>query len=907
MALSIAPAPRAAPSQPVPEAGLIPTKLHSPRPRPAIVPRQRLTGRIEDGLWRKLTLVSAPAGSGKTTLVCEWLAQTTVPVAWLSLDEADNQPLRFLSYLLGAVRSVRPEVGQPPEALLQTMDAAQLERLLTALLLIPLGESETPFVLVLDDYQVIHNPMLHQALAWLLDNLPEGMHLLMTTRQDPPLPLARLRVRDELNEIRPADLRFAESESRVFFNEIMNLDLSDEDIRAIERRTEGWAAAIQLSALSLRSQGNRQSFIQALRGDHPLFADYLVEEVLAGLDPALRDFLLHTAVLERLSGPLCAVLTDRPDAQAVLEQLETANLFLIPLDDRRQWYRYHHLFAELLRQRLERDHPGAGAGLRRQASQWFESKGSICEAFQYALQGEDQDWLLELAQRWGESLIKRSELDTLRRCLEALPDELRDQRPWLLVLDGWSAVLSNACRQAEAIAERGEQLIATLLQAPENLCHLGDFLAIRAFAATRSGDPERGRTLARQALEQLADEAHLVRGVIALNLGMSSLAAGDLATAEEALGEARHACFQAGNYLATVAAVSIQAWLRRIQGQLSAAWRVCEEFLEQGRRDRMAMLPMAGYLWGEQAWVLYERGRFDQALEKTSVAIRRVSAIGDFTHLVPAQLLLVLIRLAMGDRQEAGAALEEANALAERGNWIDTMGQLRGCRALVALAQGNMAEAERWVGDLSLEDLNPAPPSLVLIEARLRLALARKDHSPLATALNRLIAWYEAQNRRGQALELRVLKAVALGTAGHPSQAVDELELAVKQAQPEGYLRIFAQDREALAPLLQGLSDPTARSYLAVLNTAPDTPAPAPVPAPTEELAGLPLEAISARELEVLSLVARGLANRDIAAKLFVSVGTVKTHLHHILGKLDVRNRTEAVHRARRLGLIDPG
>lgn len=904
MALSIAPAPRPAPPQPAPDAGLIPTKLHSPRLRPAIVPRRRLTERIEEGLWRKLTLVSAPAGSGKTTLICEWLARTTAPVAWLSLDEADNQPLRFLSYLLGAVRGVRPEVGRPPEALLQAMDATELEGLLAALLAIPLGESEEPFALVLDDYQVIDNPVIHQSLAWLLDNLPEGMHLLITTRQDPPLPLARLRVRDELNEIRAAELRFAEAEARVFFNEIMHLDLSDAEVQAIERRTEGWAAAIQLSALSLRGHADRPAFIQALRGDHPLFADYLVEEVLAGLDPALRDFLLDTAVLERLSAPLCATLTGRSDAQAVLEHLESANLFLIPLDDRRQWYRYHHLFAELLRQRLERDRAGTGAELRRRASRWFEAKGSICEAFHYALQADDQDWLLALAERWGESLIKRSEMETLRRCLAALPDELRDQRPWLLVLDGWSEVLTNACRRAEAIADRGERLLAALPQTAETLCYRGDLLAIRAFAATRAGDPGRGRELSRQALEQLAEQAHLVRGVIALNLGIGSLAVGDLATAETALEESRHACLQAGNYLAAIGAVSGQAWLYRLRGRLTEAWRVCQEALALVERERVAMLPMAGYLRGEQAWVHYERGQFDLALEKTTAGIRRVQAIGDITHLVPAQLLLARVRLALGDCQGALAALEEAGALAERSGWSDSMGELRGCRALAALHRGELADAERLVGGLALADLDPAPPSLALIEARSRLALARGEAEPLPAALERLIDWYEARDRLGQALELRALRVLALAAADREADAAAALEQAVGLARPEGYLRIFIRDRQALAPLLRRLSDPAARTYLAALDTPPVARA-AP-PAPAGDLAGLPLEPLSARELEVLTLVSRGLANRDIAAKLFVSVGTVKTHLHHILGKLDVRNRTEAVHRARRLGLIEP-
>ncbi|MDX1607175.1 MAG: AAA family ATPase, partial [Candidatus Competibacterales bacterium] len=430
--------PRSRRGSPTPPAELIPTKLQPPRIRPQLVGRSRLYERLDQGRERQLTLVTAPAGSGKSTLLAQWLRHSRYPAGWLALEESDNQPARFIRYLVAALRRACPALDDPVEPLLQATTAGlDLPQLLASLIVLPLADEPQPRILVLDDYHLIHNDSLHQAMDWLLAHLPAALHLVIASRHDPPLALARLRVRDELIEIRAADLRFNHDETAAFLRQAMDLELDDADIATLESRTEGWAAALQLSALSLRDCPDRPALIAALGGNHRPIADYLVAEVLDRQSGERREFLLRCALLERFCGPLCMAVTGRADAQAELEALERDNLFLIPLDHRRRWYRFHHLFAELLCRRLEQQRPAEIPVLLRRAALWHWQAGQVHEAITYARRAGDRELLVELLEAEGENLLMRGDTDAVRGWLEGLPDRLYRQRPRLAVLEGW--------------------------------------------------------------------------------------------------------------------------------------------------------------------------------------------------------------------------------------------------------------------------------------------------------------------------------------------------------------------------------------------------------------------------------------------------------------------------------------
>jgi LuxR family maltose regulon positive regulatory protein len=910
----------------VPFGGLIPTKLHSPRARPDLVARGPLVEKLERGLWKKLTLISAAAGSGKTTLVTQWMRDTTTAVGWLSLDEADNETHRFLTYLIAALRNVQPGIGDGVEALLHTPGPIDWQHLLTGLVIIPLARDSEQRVLVLDDYHVLENPEIHTITAWLLDHLPPSLHLLLLTRQDPPLPLARLRVRDELSEFRAEDLRFSGAEAEELYNRIMRLGLSAEDVVRLEERTEGWAAAIQLSALSLRDQTDKHAFVEALQGDQRPFADYLVQEVLDHQPPEVKDFLLKTSVLRRMCGPLCSALLGRDDGQPMLERLERTNLFMVPLDNRNEWYRYHHLFAELLRRRRDEELPDEAPALHRRASEWYAEQGLAYEAVDHARRSGEQDWLVSLVERWGELMFMRSELETLHRWLEAIPEAVRRTRPWLAVYDAWCTLPGAGIDPTEAALGWAEQALEAGPElAPNERTRLSaHILVIRSFVASRRGDPAWGIELARKALESSPPDALLLRSIVNISLGSNLLSLSDYDQAMPCLKEARMAACQCGNFYTAATSLCAQSFIHRIQGRLRETERICREAMEIVRREGFARSAADGHIRLEMAWLHFERYQLAEALAELSYCLSECIVAIDLSFLIPAHALLVRVQLALGDRAGVDRALARADALPPRAEWnAEAMAELSGARALAALVGDDLDECRRWLGDYALADLRATASQHALNMVRVRLAVC--EGYDVEKALQRQIAQAEAEGRFGHSMEWRVMKAVALkarGPAvalkarGRAKQAVVELEHAVVElehavvlAKPEGFLRVFAEQWPALAPLRGQLRSPEMRDYLAVLDGVRSVAPPrAAAAAPPPVTAAVELdEPLSARELDVLELAARGLSNQAIADKLFVSVGTVKTHMHNILSKFAVRNRTEAVHRARALGLILDG
>lgn len=874
--------------------GLLPTKLHRPQLRPDLVARPRLSKSLEQGLWRGLTLISAPAGSGKSTLLAQWLTETRVPVGWLALDEADNHPGRFLQYLVAALHRAHPALDATVDRLLQSAGAVDPEQLLTATVVVPLAEHDQPLALVLDDYHVIDDPVIHRAIAWLLDHRPPTLHLIITTRHDPPLPLARLRVRDQLNEIRAVDLRFNHAEARDFFRESMRLALSDADIDTIERRTEGWVAALQLSALSLRGCTDRAEVLDALRGDHHLIADYLVQEVLDHQPPERRRFLLRSAVLERLCGPLCAAVTGQADAQRVLEELDAGNLFLIPLDEQRRWFRYHHLFAELLRRRLEQELPDETTGLHRRASAWFRARGLIHEAVAHARKAGDRELLVELLDTEGESLIIRGETETLRDWMSGLPDVSYRQWPRLAMLQGWCSATNGDYPRAAEVVALGDRGLAenNALSAAERFILGGHFTAIRSFVASCTGDPEHGLALARQSLARLPDDQHLVRSVMALSVGNNHVIQGRLADAVDPL----EVAFEAGRRSENYYVASCAAWCLAQIGSELGDLEQTRIWTERNRRmleqAHCSHLPLSGLVSTGQALLAYERWDLETARREAEESLRQANLLRDIGFSILSRLLLARVLIDSTETEAADVLLIEAQVRAEAQLWPDPWQELLGTRARLALVQGDFQACRALLG-------GPAPvigPTTIPHHAgnliRLRLALVERRIGEYLEPLETLMDQAEAEGLRRHALELRLLVTAALLQAERPEAAFDQLRRALQTARPQHWRRPFAELAVWLVPLAARL-DPGEREFIGINGAS--------LP-----VAGL-IEPLSGREQEVLDLLARGLSNQAIAKRLFVSVGTVKTHVHNLLGKFQVSNRTEAVHRARRLGLLSEG
>ncbi|MGD1993579.1 MAG: hypothetical protein PVI59_10325, partial [Anaerolineae bacterium] len=507
---------------------LLKTKLHIPPTRPERVSRPHLIDRLNTGRHRKLTIISAPAGFGKTTLLSDWINQLDSPAAWISLDESDNDPTHFWAYFVAALKGIQVDVEDVSQVMFQSPRLPPVESTLTPLVN-QLDMVSRPFVLVLDDYHVIETPAVHEGLAFLLKHLPPQMHMVIATRVDPPLPIARLRGRAQLTALYQADLRFTSEEATDFLNQVMGLDLSAENVTALEQRTEGWIAGLQMAAISMRGHDNAASFVRAFTGSNRYILDYLSEEVLRQQRQYVQTFLLQSAVLDRLSGPLCdAVIgTADPaaiDAQSVLEYLERANLFIVPLDDERRWYRYHHLFAGLLRRRLQRETPHLVPKLHHRASVWYEENGLMAEAVGHALSAGDYERTADLIERAGWATFTRGEMTTILGWISALPERLIRSRPKLSVLNAWAMAKSGHLEDVEACLADID---------PHQLP--GEVAAVRAYVAGVHGDLSRAVELARHALDHLPEENLLLRAIVAQNLGVAYHWSGDSAAAVRTL------------------------------------------------------------------------------------------------------------------------------------------------------------------------------------------------------------------------------------------------------------------------------------------------------------------------------------------------------------------------------------
>ncbi len=899
---------------------LLKTRLCVPPIRPSLVQRPRLTDRLNTGLDQRLVLVSAPAGFGKTTLLSEWISRGNVRAAWVSLDEDDNDVTCFLAYVVAALQTIEPEIGEAALAMLQAPKAPEVTSALTHLVNEIAGIPDH-FVLILDDYHMIKAQPVHDALTFFLDHSPPQMHLVISTRTDPPLPIARLRGRGELIELRQTDLRFTCDEAAEFLNRAMKLGLSTEDVAALTSRTEGWIAGLQMAAVSMQGRRDIPEFIAALTGSQHHILDYLVEEVLERQPEHVQSFLLQTCILDRMSGSLCDEVIGSPllvigSSQAMLDHLEHANLFVFPLDDHQQWYRYHHLFADLLRNRLQQTNPDHVPVLHRRASAWYEQKGFVAEAIDHALSADDFERAANLVSKQAESLWAHGEYITLSRWLGTLPDALVSSWPELTIHHAVVLFMAGRLDEVEQHLQMAERVFWS---SPDHSSSRSDeklqgmIAMVRAYLALFRGDARGMAQFSRQALEYLPEENSMWRSGAAMILGDAYSWSGDIASAIRNYTEAMAISQAIGNVYYALMAVAKLATTEAQGGHLRRAAEVCRGGLQLAQESGLAKTSRAGVLIALLGRILSEWNDPDTALEYAQTGVTLCEQDRNVITLGYTYAALATVLAARNDIQGIEDAFQKLEKLAREvqvPNWI--MASAAAWKAYSLIKQNKLEAAARFLQErgLSLDgELALMHVYEYLMLARLFVAQGRvSEATPL---LERLAQTSEAHGRIGWLIGILAVQALAYQAQGDTAQAMESLTRALVLAEPEGYVRVFIGEGEPMAQLLRhALSRGTATEYVAKLLAALEKEKKD--ERRTQEqgassavlrLSSDMVETLSERELEVLRLLNTDLSSAEIAQELVVSANTIRSHIKSIYGKLNAHSRYEAVARAKELGL----
>jgi LuxR family maltose regulon positive regulatory protein len=881
-------------------APLLATKLYIPPPRSKVVLRPRLIERLNAGCAQdcRLTLISAPAGFGKTTLVSEWVATFGRPVAWLSLDERDNDPARFITYLVKALQTVHAAIGEALLPALQSPEPLQIETILTTLL----NEISTipeNFLLVLDDYHAIDSQPVDQSLAFIIEHQPSQMHLLIATRQDPGLPLARLRARGQCTELRAADLRFIPAEAAEFLNQMMGLNLSEADIAALEARTEGWIVGLQLAALSMQGHQDTTSFIQSFTGSHHFVLDYLVEEVLHQQSENIQTFLLRTSILERMCGPLCDAILPDPSVpgQATLESLQRLNLFIVPMDNERRWYRYHHLFGDLLRKRLGQSLPPEGiAELQLHASQWYENNDLMLEAFKHAAAANDVDRAGRLMESEKMPLHVRGTATMILGWLESLPKAVLDARPafwWMqaamLLVIGQVTGVEEKLQATEAALALAALPGAEMDESSRDL--IGKISAARANVAIMYVQAETILVQARRALEYLDPNNLSDRSMAIRSMGFAYYIQGDLTEAGQAYAEACSLAQAAGDIVESSLASIRLGQVQEAETQLHLAAETYKSVLPLIDEYSPHNSPVA-YLG--LARIYYEWNDLDAAEkygDKSLQLARQYDQLVD--RLVLSEVFLASLKLARGDATGAIGRLLQAEQVSLQKNYTFRLPDIAYARARIHLFQGNVDEAAQLVQQYAIP----------LMQARVLIAQGNPSEALALVETQRQQA--EGKRLPQKLLLVMAVQSVVLFAQGEKDQAVQVLAEALTVAEPEGFIRLFVDEGPLMAQLLREAAsrgirpDYIVRVLAAFEGEMNDERPPVSVPG-----SSFLLEPLSQRELEILKLIAQGFSNREIGERLFLALDTIKGHNRKIFDKLEVQSRTEAIARAHELGLI---
>ncbi|HSR33477.1 MAG TPA: LuxR C-terminal-related transcriptional regulator [Anaerolineae bacterium] len=933
-------------SQPAP---LLATKLHVPPPRPNLVSRPRLVQQLDDGLrmGRKLSVLSAPAGYGKTTLLIEWIhgrggLTSPLQIAWLSLDEGDNDPVRFFAYLVAALQKTDPRIGQGVEHLLGAPQPPSPETLVAELIndlaaLSP-GDGPPDLLLVLDDYHAIANLAIHEAIGLLLERQPAHVHLAITTRQDPPLPLSRLRGRGQVTEIREQDLRFDLDEAADFLSRSMGLDLTAGDVATLEARTEGWIAGLQMAALSMvnRDPESAARFIAGFTGRHQFILDYLTDEVLAGQPQPIQEFLLHTSILDRLCAPLCHALVGEggdwapqvgpapmPNThsaisgiQHLLETLDAANLFILPLDDERQWYRYHRLFADLLQARLQATHPTLVPELHRRAAAWHQQNGLGAQAVRHALATGDFVFAAAVIEQAISRLETWSHIHsaTYLDWYRALPAEVVHPRPKLRLFAARALYATGQIQAGERAVDELEQQLEGSTSGPESAMLearrlLDHILTDRASFSAVRGDHHQAIEIAQRVLDRLPEDDALARVRPISVLGLAHLRAGDLDEAGRAFTQVIAAMTAAPStrapdlQFAAVPLVCNLAEVQFLQGKLHEAFQTLERAVQMGTIDgrRTAGTGFADLV---MAKIHYEWNELQVAECHVLEGLEQLRQGHIPASFGAGYTLLAHIRQALGDPQAAQEAMRQAVQIAATSSIPRLSVQASAHQARLWLAQDEDDRAARWAHDY--QQLGPTSYLREFEDLTLaRVLLARDDASIALDLLDRILPPAQAASRLASVLEIHALRTLALATTGDLDAALDALAQALELAAPEGYVRLFLDAGEPMARLLyhasrRGIEPAYTRDLLAAFDVDITGQVPSSVAHPPTSI----VEPLTPRELDVLSLLAEGLTQPEIAERLFISKSTVKTHMRNLYGKLEVRSRREAVAAAEQLGLL---
>ena len=873
---------------------LLKTKISIPPPRQQLVSRTQLLTRLTEGTERPLTLISAPAGFGKTTLVSNWVDTATdrCRVAWLSLEKDDSDLERFVSYLIAALQVVEPEISRLPTFLPGSMRTSTPRGLITQLLN-EIADLSSSIVLVLDDYHTIEDPAIDTALSFVVDHLPEQLRLIIATREEPRLPLARWRALERITEIGLEDLRFSDEEAALFLHQTMDLDLDLEWVRSLELQTEGWIAGLQMAALSLqghvRTEGinNLAQVVEAFGGGHRYVIDYLAAEVLRQQPEPIRNFLRQTAILERLCAPLCDAVTGCGDSKNILAKLERANLFLVRLDDHRQWYRYHQLFADFLCADLP---PNERARLHQQASAWYETAGFGAEAVKHSLAAQDISTTVRLIRANAEEMACRGEFPTLLAWLEALPDDVVYAHSDLCGYKAWLLYLRGRIEEAEEYA--------TLAHAAENVgshpTHHGTMLAFQAFLAINRGEPEQAGPLAQEALNALSDSKSFFRTCALSLLGHAQRLSGDRRRAIETLHQAVQLSQKLGNHLITLDAVGYLAPLMYAQGRLREAILLCREVIDRYVDGRGKPFAAAGLVYVPLGVLYYETDDLESARHYLTTGVALCQQQGMVYYTLLGQRALAKVQHMQGEHEAAWNTLAAASRLAEQSENPRRRRLVDAVIAELQLWEGNVLAAADTLGATSTLTQSSSSEFERLTYARLLLAQNQPRQAERVLAPLEEIA--RKEERSGSLIMIYVLQALSQRALGNRSAALERLKQAVSLAASSGYRRTFLDAGPAVSALLAQVRSVAPAFVTELLASFPQDRG-------TVAAGRLP-EPLGKTQLEILRLVDFGLTNQEIADKLGIALGTVKWHLNQIFGKVQARNRTEAVAKAREHGLL---
>ncbi len=922
-------------------APLLSTKLYIPPLRATQVPRPRLIDSLNAGLNSRLILISAPAGYGKTTLLSNWIAACQMPVAWVSLDESDNDLVRFLYYIVSALQKIEPKIGETTLSMLEFIQGTSIETALTTLLN-EIAGMPAPFALILDDYHTLSAQTIHDAMTFILNHIPPQMHLVISTRSDPPLPIARLRARGQMIELRQNDLRFTADEAVRFLSESTRLNLTAGDIATLVSRTEGWITGLQMAALSMQHHEDISGFIAGFTGSQHHILDYLIEEVLKRQPEHIQAFLLQTSILDRMSGSLCDAVTSSlapspssgnqgRSSQAMLEYLEHANLFVLPMDENLHWYRYHHLFADCLVQRLYQQAPELVSELHCRAARWYAHNGFEAEAISHLLAAGD--WLdaARLVEQYAIQMFARGETSALLPWLNQLPDDLVRERPMLCILHAWTAYICGRYEVAEQRLQAAEQALEKQTQLAMPAGHdkgstwteiqlRAHIAAVRAFTAIAEEEFVRASELARQALEHLP-EMDFARSLAWLALGWAARLRGNLETAKQAFVEARRVGLATNFTYAAVSATCRLGYLHMLQGRLHQAAENYREalLLATDRSEQRAVV--AGYAQVHLSDIYREWNDLNGALYHVMDGIELCKRVGHIRDWAAGYITLARICLAQKDLDGARDALQNAWRLFQMPVQDPLVHcWLQDCQVRLWLAQGDLAAATRWMQACGLtvtDEISFTRELEHLLLARVLVAQGQTqpkepDLTSAVSLLTRLLKTAESMGWTRKAVEAMILLALAWQVQGRMEQALTVLARALTLTESEGYVRIYIDEGPPMAKLLrQAAAQGIAPAYTGELLTIfgkkgketgllhwIETQNP-PSLHQTDKL----IEPLSERELEVLRLLSTDLSSTAIAARLYVSASTIRSHLRNIYGKLGVHSRYEAVTRAQEVKL----